>query len=287
MERIHRAIEFKQKEYIDFNTKLGTEAKNDFEKDFYKLMNNSVFGKMMESIRKHRNIKLVTNREVYLKAVMKPNFKSGVLLGENLMGREMEKIKVVMNKPVYLGQAILDLSKTVMYEFHYDYMKQKYEGLTLCYMDTDSLIYDIDTEDFCKDIAEDVKDRFYTSGYKPYRPLHVGLNMKVIGLMKDELGGEIMTEFVTSRPKMYAYKTGSAESKKCKGIKKCVVKKTISFEDYKACLFSGETSYRSQLMLRSSKHKVKTLEVNKLALSRDNDKLITVNGINSLARGAL
>ena len=185
-----------------------------------------------------------------------------------------------------------------MYEFHYDYMKQKYpEGLTLCYVDTDSLIYDIETKDFCKDIAEDVKDRFDTSGYnsdgyclpraaeRSHRPLPVGLNKKVIGLMKDELGGEIITEFVTLRPKLYAYKTGSAESKKCKGIKKCVVKKTISFEDYKACLFSREPSYRSQLIFRSSKHKVKTLEVNKLALSRDDNKRITVNGINSLARG--
>ena len=126
----------------------------------------------------------------------------------------MGKIKVVMNKPVYLGQAILDLSKIVMYEFHYDCMKQKYpDGLTLCYMDTDSLIYDIKTDDFYKDIAEDVKDRFDTSGYNPNQPLPVG---KVIGLMKDELGGEIMTEFVTLRPKMYAYKTGESESKKCK-----------------------------------------------------------------------
>ena len=191
-----------------------------------------------------------------------------------------------MNKPVYLGQAILDLSKIVMYKFHYHYLKKKYpEGLTLCYMDTDSLIYDIETEDFYKDIAEDVQDRFDTSGYNPDRPLPVGLNKKVIGLMKDELGGEIMTKFVTLRPKIYAYKTGSAESKKCKGTKKCVVKKRIRFDDYKACLFSGETSYRSQLMFRSSKHKVKTLEVNKLALSRDDDKRITVNGINSLARG--
>ena len=242
LERIHRAIEFKQsawmKEYIDFNTKLRTAAASDFEKDFYKLMNNAVFGKTMENIKKHRNIKLVTNREAYLKAVMKPDFKSGVLFGENLMGCEMGKIKVVMNKPVYLGQAILDLSKIVMYEFHYDYMKQKYpEGLTLCYMDTDSLIYDMETNDFYKDIAEDVKDRFDTSGCNPNRPLPVGLNKKVIGLMKDELRGEIMTEFVTLRPKMYAYKTGSAESKKCKGIKKCVVRKMISFEDHKACLF--------------------------------------------------
>ena len=198
----------------------------------------------------------------------------------------MGKIKVVMNKPVYLGQAILDLSKIVMHEFHYDYMKQKYpEGLILCYMDMDSLIYNIETDDFYKDIAEDVKDRFDTSGYNPSRPLPVGLNKMVIGLMKDELGGEIMTEFETLRPKMYAYKTGSPESKKCKGIKKCVVKKMISFEDYKNCLLSGETSYRSQLMFRSLKHEVRTLEVNKLALSRDNDKRITVNGINSLARG--
>ena len=152
-------------------------------------------------------------------------------------------------------------------------------------MDTDSLIYDIETEDFYKDIAEDFKDRFDMNGYNPDRPLPVGLNTKVIGLMKDELGREIMTEFATLRPKMYAYKTGESESKKCKGIKKCVVKKTISFEDYKACLFSGETSYRPQSMFRSSKHKGKTLEVNKLALSRDENKCITVNGINSLARG--
>ena len=218
---------------------------------------------------------------------MKPNFKSGTLFGTNLMGCEMAKIKVVMNKPVYLGQAILDLSKIVMYEFHYDYLKRKYDddSLTLCYMDRDSLIYSIETDDFYKDIAEDVKDRFDMSGYNPDRPLPVGLNKKVIGLMKDELGGDIMTEFVTLRPKMYAYKTGLVESKKCKGIKKCMVKKTISFEDYKNCLLSGDPSYRSQLMFRSSKHEVRTLEVNKLMLSRDDDKRITINGINSLARG--
>ena len=290
LERIHKAIEFKQlawmKEYIDFNTKLRTVATNDFEKDFYKLMNNSVFGKTMENIRKHRNIKLVTNREAYLKLVMKPNFKSGVQFGESLMGCEMGKIKVVMNKPVYLGHAILDLSKTVMYKFHYDYMAPKYgKKLDLCYMGTDSLIYNIEMEDFYKDIAEDVPARFDTSDYNPDRPLPVGLNKKVIELMKDELGGEIMTEFVTLRPKMYAYKTGLAESKKCKGIKKCIVHKTISFEDCKACLFGGGSSYRSQLMFRSLRHEVKTLEVNKLALSRDDDKRITVNGINSLARG--
>ena len=175
-----------------------------------------------------------------------------------------------------------------MYEFHYDYMKRKYndDKLTLCYMDTDTLIYSIETDNFYKDIADDIANRFDTSGYNPDRPLPMGLNKKVIGLMKDDqLGGGIMTEFVTLRPKMYAYKTRNSESKKSKGIKKCIVKKTISFEDYKACLFSGEISYISQLMFRSSKHEVRMLEVNKLALSRDDDKCKAVNGISSLARG--
>ena len=149
----------------------------------------------MENIRKHRNIKLVTTEEKYLRTVMKPNFKTGVLFGENLMSCEMGKIKVVMNKPVYLGQVIQDLSKIIMYEFHYDYMVPKYglEKLKLCYMDTDSLVYKIKTEDFYTDIVDDIPARFDTSGYCHNRPLPVGLNKKVIGLMKDELGGKIMT----------------------------------------------------------------------------------------------
>ena len=130
LDRIHRAIQFDQSPwlntYIDFNTQLRTAITNDFEKDFFKLMNNSVFGKMVENIRKHRNIQLVTTEEKYLCMVMKPNFKSGVLFGENLMGCEMGKIKVVTNRLVYLGQAVQDLSKIVMYEFHYDYMIPKY-----------------------------------------------------------------------------------------------------------------------------------------------------------------
>ena len=151
---------------------------------------------------------------------MKPNFKSGVLFGENLMGCEIGKIKVVMNKPVYLGQAILDLKKIVMYEFHYHYMKPKYgENLKLCYMDTDSLVYYIKTDDFYEDIAKDVETRFDTSGYKKEdaRPLPIELNKKIIGLMKDELGGKVMTEFVALRPKLYAYR--KLDDKKCERIK--------------------------------------------------------------------
>ena len=178
------------KPYIDFNTQLGTRATNDFEKDFFKLMNNTVFRKTMGNIRKNRNIKLVTSRVSYLITVMKPNFKFGVLFGENFRGCEMGKIKVVMNKPVYLGQAILDLSKTVMYEFHHDYMVPKYgENLQLCYMDTDSLVYHIKTEDFYADIANDVEERFDTSGYCDNHPLPVGLNKKSYRTNEREIGG--------------------------------------------------------------------------------------------------
>ena len=161
------------------------------------------------------------------------------------------------------------------------------DKLKLCYMDTDSLIYSIETKDFYKDIANDVESRFNTSGYPNdgLRPLPVGKNKKVIGLMKDELGGEIMKEFISLRSKMYSYRVGSSEPKKCKGIKKCAVKKTISFEDYEKCLFNGEKSHRSQLLFRSRKHEVRTLEVNKLTLSREDDKRISIDRIVSYAIG--
>ena len=167
-----------------------------------------------------------------------------------------------------------------MYEFHYDYMVPKYgENLMLCYMDTDSLVYQIKTKDFYADIVDDVEERFNTSGYLigcSDRPLFIGLNKKVIGLMKDELGGTIMTEFVVLRPNLYSYrKLDGAEDKKCKGIKKCVVKKTLSFEDYKNCLLNPTDVYRLQLMFRSSKHEVHTIEVNKVSLDRDDDKQIS------------
>ena len=295
LDGIHRVTEFDQspwlETYIDFNTQLRTAATNDFEKDFSKLMNNSVFGKTMENIRKHRNIGLVTTEEKYLCKVMKPDFKSGVLFGENIMGCEMGKITVVMNKLVYLGQAILYLSKIIMYELHYDYMVPKYglEKLKLCYMDTDSLVYDIKTEDFYEDIADDAEARFDTIGYSKtnFRPLPISLNKKVIGLMKDELRGKIMTEFVALRPKMYSYKKlDGLEDKKCKGIKKCVVKKTLTFEDYKACLFNDSMEYRSQLMFRSAKHEVHMIEVNKVALNREDDKRISrKDGISTFVRG--
>ena len=198
LKKIHRVIEFNQeawlKPYIDMNTELRKLAKNDFEKDLFKLMNNSVFGKTMENIRKHREIKLVTTDKKRSKLVSEPNYHTINLISEDLSIIEMKKTKVKMNQPIYLGLSILEISKTLMYEFWYDYMKPKYNGnVKLCYMDTDSFIINIKTNDFYEDIASDVENRFDASKYEVNRPLPTGKNKKIIGLMKDALGGKIIT----------------------------------------------------------------------------------------------
>ena len=149
------------------NTKLRPEVKNDLEKDFLKLMNNSVFGKTMENVRIHRDIKLVTTDKRRNQLVSEPNYHTKILFSEDLLAIEMKKTKVKMNKPAYLGLSILEISKTLMYEFWYDYFKPKYQNnAKLCYMDTDSFIIHIKTEDFYKDIADDVKKRYDTSDYE-------------------------------------------------------------------------------------------------------------------------
>ena len=250
--KIHRIIEFNQKAwlkpYIDMNTELRKLARNDFEKGLFKLMNNSVFRKTMENIRKHRDIKLVTMDKKRSKLVSEPNYHIINLIFEDLSIIEMKKTKVKMNKPIYLGLSILEISKILMYEFWYDYMKPKYnDNVRLCYMDTDSFIMNIKTNDFYKDISDDVDNRFDTSNYEVKRPLPIGKNKKVIGLMKDELGGEIIMEFIALRPKTYSYLTDNDKiDKKAKGTKKCVIKKMIKFDDYNKCLLNDKVISKSQ-----------------------------------------
>ena len=198
------------------------------------------------------------------------------LISENLSIIEMKKVKVKMNKPIYLGLSILEISKIIMYEFWYDSMKKKYGDMVkLCYMDTDSLIVNIKTKIFYKDIAQDVKERFDTSNYDVDRPLPKGKNKKVIALMKDELGRGIITEFVALRPKTYSYMSDEfIEMKKAKGTKKCVIKKMLTFEDYKKCLFDNEPMLKSQQRFKSKNHEVCTENMNKIALSSNDDKRI-------------
>ena len=210
LKKVHRVIQFNQeawlKPYIDMNTELRKKAKNNFEKDFFKLMNNAVFGETMENVRKHRDTKLVTTDKRRNHLVSEPNYHTTKWFSEKLLAIEMKKTKVKMNK-------------TLMYEFWYDYMKPKYgDNVKLCYMDTDSFIMHIKTEDFYKDIADDAEKRFDTSNYETNRPLPITKNKKVIGLMKDELGGRIMTEFVALRPKTYSYLTDDCKLKRNKEV---------------------------------------------------------------------
>ena len=258
------------------NTELRKVAKNDFKKDLFKLMNNSVFGKTMENIRKHRDIKLVTTNKRRSKLVSEPNYHTINYISEDLSIIEMTKTKVKMNEPIYLGLSILEISKILMYEFWNDYMKPKYgDNVKLCYMDTDSFIMNIKTEDFYKDITNDVEKKFDTSNYEVDRPLSKGKNKKVIGLMKDELGGKIIMEFVTLRPKTYSYLTDDCkEDKKAKGTKKCVIKRMIKFNDYKNCVVKDEVVLKSQQRFISKKHDVYTESINKIALSNNDDKRI-------------
>ena len=262
LKKVHRIIEFNQeswlKPYIDMNTELRKIAKNDFEKDFFKFMNNEVFGKTMENVRKHRDIKLVTTDKKKSKLVSEPNYHTMNYISEDLSIIEMKRTNVKMNKPIYLRLSILEISTLLMYEFWYDYMKPKYgDNIKLCYMDTDSFIMNMKTEDFYKYIVNDVEKRFDTSNYECDRPLPIGKNKKVIGLMKDELVGRVITEFVALIPKTYSYLTDDCkEDKKAKGTKKCVIKRMIKFDYYKNCLLNSEVILKSQQRFISKGHDV-------------------------------
>ena len=295
LKKIRNGIKFIEsawlKPYIDKNIYLRTQAKNNFEKDFFKLMNNSVFGKTMENIRNRVVVKLVNTEEKLKKLVAKPNFKGPPkIFSENLVSVHMKKTSLTMNKPVYLGMCILDLSKIIMFDFHYNYIKPKYgNNAKLLFTDTDSLMYEIQTEDFYKDISGDVNNRFDTSDYPENHPsgIPTGINKKVLGMMKDEAAGKNIKEFVGLRSKLYSFiMEDGGENKKCKGVKKQVVESSITHEDYKTCLTTGKELLRKQNIIRSYNHEVYTEEVNKVALSATDDKrYILKDGMHTLAWG--
>ena len=236
--KVHRVLEFDQspwlKQYINFNTEKRKHAKNSFEKDFFKLMNNSVFGKTMENLRKRVDVKLVTNEKKLLKLASKPTYVSSKIFNENLVAVHKIKETLTLNRPAYVGMRILDLSKTLMYDFRYNYIKKKYKDKArLLFTDTDSLTYEIEAEDVYKDFWND-KDKFDNSDYPESSPYFDKTNKKVIGKFKEEAAGVPICEFVGLRSKMYSYiKDNQTGGKTAKGIKKNVIKmissmKTIS-----------------------------------------------------------
>ncbi|KAL4108153.1 hypothetical protein QTP88_018399 [Uroleucon formosanum] len=293
IEKIHRVLEFSQspwlKVYVDFNTNLRSEAKNEFEKEYFKLMNNSVYGRTMMNVRNHVDIRLCSNASKVEKLIAKPNFDRRTIFTENLAAVHMKRTQISFKQPIYIGMCILDLSKMLMYDFYYNIIKKKYGNrVRLLYTDTDSLILEIKTNDFYQDIKINL-DHFDTSDYPKDNIYGLPLvNKKVLGKFKDELNGKIMTEFIGLRSKLYSHRILDTEKeiKKAKGVKKNVVENKICFNDFENCLLTKESKYVKQNLFRTKKHDIFTVEQNKKALSVYDDKrFILDNGIDTLAWG--
>lgn len=301
LKKIHRGIVFRQsnflQEYIDLNTELRKQAVTQFQQDLFKLNNNSIFGKTLENSERRVDVRLVNQWNVKNnktkkancanKLIARPNFHSATVFSENLVAIQMKPERFILDKPIYIGFAVLELSKSHMYDFHYSVIKPHYGNkVKLCYTDTDSFIYTIQTEDFYDDLNNRFSMYFDTSNFKDDNPFNIRLkNKKVPGLFKDELGGQIITEFVGLRSKLYCIKTETETIKKAKGVKKCVVR-DLTASDYHDVLLSGKVVRKKNILFKSIKHEIFTRTVNKIALSNNDDKrFITSDKISTKAWG--
>ena len=255
-------------------------------------MNNSVFGKIIENVRKQREIKLIVTEERRKKLVSEPNYASCTTFSDHLMAIEMRKTCVLLEKAISVGQLILDKSKEPMYSFWYEYLKPKYKDkINLSYMDTDSFVLEAETDDFFKDTRDDLKEWIDASNYHKDMVLpdeykkKASVNKKVIGKMKNELGKGHMNEFIAISPEVYAYKQiqvdGTvSEDKKARGTSKTVTKKTLIFDHYKNCLFNNEIVKCTQYRIKSTPSSVDTVQINEIALkNNENKRLKSFNGI--------
>jgi len=288
--KIHSLIRFQQSDfirpYIELNTKLRSHAQNRFISDFHKLMNNSIYGKSIENIRKYQNITLCTTWEQAQKKINKPNFKSTTIFTENLAAIHSYKKQILFNKPMYVGFSVLEYAKYLMYDFHYNIVKPYFkDNVRLLYTDTDSFIYEFrnqSVEEFMLSHA----DYFDTSDYPKDHPCYSADNKKVIGKFKDELQSQKMLKFIGLRSKMYAFLTELILQKRLKGIKRSVLEQSIQFEDYWECLVNHIECFREQSGIRSYKHDLVTETVKKKALSWNDDKRHLIpNSVETLAHG--
>lgn len=261
LKKVHRVLSFNQskwlKPYIDKNTELRTEARNDFEKTFFKYMINSVFGKTMENLRLRADIKVVNKWEDRCGAgllIARPNFKKCKIFSDTVVAIELHKTHIKMIKPIIIiGMSILDISKITMYSFLYDFLKLKYGGnCNVCYTDTDSFVLSVRTDDFYADMKANI-ERFDTSDYPNDNVYGMPRdNKKVPGLFKDELNGEILAEFAGLRAKCYAALPLSAKLNKCKCPKKSVVHRRATQSDYIDCDAENcELNKKSKLIKKS------------------------------------
>ena len=294
IKKVYRVLAFNQspwlKSYIDFNTNKRKAAANAFEKDFFKLMNNSVFGKSFESIRRRILVELLTAEEKVRKRIASPTFESFRLFPNDLVAVHRRKTKLLLNKPIYVGFCVLELSKVIMYDFHYNFIKDFYgQRAKLLFTDTDSLTYEIQTDDLYDDMLQSL-DFFDTSDYPSDHFLHSVKNKKVLGKFKDECNGNPVQEFVGLRSKMYSmwYEENGLikEKKTAKGVTKSVTKKKLKHHRYKECLLRRKILMSQMNQIRSKDHQLRTIYMNKIGLSPFDDKrYILANGCDTLAHG--
>lgn len=280
LKKVHRCVEYEQaplmREYINFNTELRKKAKNDFEKDFFKLLCNACFGKTLEDVRSRCLFNLINQENTLYN--LRNDVKKFTIFNENLVGVYQHKRTVKLCKPIFIGQAILDSSKIVMYDFHYNFMLKniKKENLNLLFTDTDSLCYEIKNTDIYE-IMKNNLDKFDTGNYAKNHPLYSYKNNKVLGKMKDESAGIPITHFVGLRSKVYSYKVEGDDKKnknhnKLKGVKKYITG-NIKFEMYKDTLFNREIETFKQNSIRSYQHNIYTESTIKTGLSYADDKI--------------
>ena len=303
LKKIHRVLSFNQsswlESYIDHNTELRSKKGiTDFQKDFFKLLNNSVYGKTLENVRGRIDYKIVTNSKSARKYISRPTFKTSNIIADEVVGIEMRKQKVVLDKPIFAGFAVLETSKELMYDFHYNTIKKRYgEKAKLLMTDTDSLEYHIHTEDLYKDMSEDLS-RYDTSAYPKDHPIFSEKNKKVVGKFKDESNGMIIESFVGLRSKMYSNQMNRPEidldkndkvirHQKGKGLPGSVMSKSIDHSTYKQCIMNPEFKHEVEFSsLRSINHRVYTLNQRKTGLSSFDDKrYILPDGISTRAHG--
>jgi hypothetical protein len=239
-------------------------------------MNNAVFGKTMENLRNRVNVKFVKDKTKLAKLTARTSFDSFRIFSEDLAAVNMKKRTLYLNRPNYVGFTILDLSKVLMYQFQYEYVKQNYgANAKLLFTDTHSLWYEVKTHDIYKDMLEDA-ELFDTSENAQEHPLHSIRNKKVLGKMKDETHGIPIQEFIGLRPKMYSilYTENNklVEKKTAKGVKKSVTKKHIRHDNYKTCLFNKKQTRGSMNQIRSYGHENYSIKLNTIALSPYDDK---------------
>ena len=299
--RIHRVLAFKQstwlKRYIDFNTQCRSLATSDFAKDFFKLMNNSVFGKTQENLRNRVNVEVITEENVALKRVCKPSFKRSQRVREDLVIMQTAIATLKLDKPLYVGFTVLDLSKLLMYQFHYEQMLPRYTNIQLCFTDTDSLLYEIETLDVYADMLQ-TKEVYDFSEYPFKHPNYDPTNKKVIGKFKDELHSRPLEEFIGVAPKCYSLlfhgevkknvivHTSISEKQTAKGTKTEVKKRFLRHTHYKESLTNLSTIRVKQNVIRSKAQMIGTYHQTKISLTAfDTKRYILENNIDTLAHG--